>query len=116
PIRQTSAREIAGRIVATLSFTFAMHPHQFAGSGVQSDDRAARSRSRIHDAVHHEGCRFQVCLWAWAKALGLEAPCNLKLIEIGRGDLVECRVVGVSEVCSVGSPLSVFRTGLSREH
>ena len=77
-----------GEAIGARSFIEAVHPFQFAGLGVQRDHSAPRSRRGVHRAVDFQRRSLKLVFWPRAEIVGLEVPGNLKLVEIGRVDLI----------------------------
>ena len=75
---------------------------------------AARAGGRVHHAVDHERRAFQLVFGARAQVVGLEAPGDFELAEVGRVDLIERRVAVVAQVAGVGRPLAVLGAQLIR--
>src|SRR5262249_52001236 len=97
-------------------FALGVDPQQFAAGRIERNDGTTRPGSQINDAVHHQRSCFKIRFRTWAETLRLESPGDLQLIEIGGGDLIEWRVMGVAEIATVGSPFSVSCAGLCKNH
>ena len=112
PVRDAASRQRPRRRRGALVFVDAVHPQQLAGGGVDGDGVAPRSGGRIEHAVDHERRRLQIEVRPGAEDVGLEAPRDLQLAEVGGIDLIERRVARASEVASIGAPLAVGRARL----
>ncbi len=109
PVGETAAGELARRVGGAGSLVLAVDPEQLTRAGVERDDRSARPRRRVEDAVHHERRPFELVFRPRAQAVGLEAPGHLEVVEVGGVDLVQRRVAAAADVAGVAGPLAVAR-------
>jgi hypothetical protein len=113
PVRDAAPGKRPRRGGGPLVFVEAVHPQQLAGRRVDGDRVAPGTRRCVEYAVDHKRRRLKVEVGPRAEDVGLEAPCDLKLAEIGAVDLVERRVAGAAEISPVGSPFTVFGSRLA---
>jgi len=106
PVGQPAPGESSRCRVATRPFNQAVNPVQLARRGVEGHHRTPRPAGRIQHAVDHERRGLEPKLGHWTKVVGLEPPGDLQVVEVVRGDLVERRVAGVTQVAAVGGPLA----------
>ena len=112
PVREPAARQPARRGFAALALVDPVHPQQFAGRRVEGDDRAARPRGDVQDAVDHQRRRLVGVLGLRPEVVGVEPPRQLHLAEVPGGDLVEGGVAVVRQVAAVRRPFAVGRRQL----
>ena len=86
----------------------AVDPQQFAGGGIHCDDRTPRPGRRVENAVHHQRRPFEFVFRAVAEIVGLDAPRDFEVVEVGGVDLVERPVARAREIGGVRRPLRVF--------
>ena len=94
PVRQAAARELARRHLRAPALVHAVHPLQLAGLRVERHDRAARAAGRVEHALDHQRRAFELVLGTRAEVVGLEAPGDFELVEVGGVDLIEGRCTG----------------------
>ena len=92
PVGEAAARELPRRRGAARAFALAVHPQLFAGFRIDRDDGAPGAGGRIQHAVGHQRRRFEHELRPRSQMLGLEAPGDGELAEVGGVDLIERRV------------------------
>ena len=109
PVRHAAAGQLARRDRGAVAFAVAVRPDQLAGPAVERDDRAARAGGRVEHALDRERRAFELVLGARAEVVGLEAPRDLELVEVGGVDLIERRVPGAAHVGRVVGPVAVLR-------
>ena len=115
PVREAAAGQLPRSRGAARAFALAVHPELFAGFRVERDDGPAAARGGIQHAVRHHRRRLEHELGTRTEVIGLEAPRDGELAEVGGVDLIERRVPGVSGISAVGAPLAVQRTCLSAD-
>jgi len=108
PIGEAASRELARRDAGALALADTVRPDQLPGLRVERDDGAARAGRRIQHAVHHQRRAFQLVFRERAEGVGLEAPRDLQLPEVGRGDLIERRIPRALQIGVVVRPLAVL--------
>ena len=113
PVGEASSGQPPRRTVAARAFVLAVHPQQFPGGGVERHDRTPRARGGIQDAADHQRRRLEIEFRTRPERIGLEAPGDFELAEVGRGDLIERGVARAGEVAAVGAPFAGRRTGLA---
>ena len=109
PVGEAAARELPRRGNGARPLAQRVHPHQLAALRIERDDRAAGAAGRVHDPLHHQRGAFQLVLGTCAEIVGLEAPRDFELVEVGCVDLIERRVARAFHVRGVVRPLAVLR-------
>ena len=109
PVRQAASRQLARRRLAALALVLAVHPEHLAGRCVERDGGAPCAGGGVDDAVHHQRRPLVVELGPRAERVGLEAPRDLELVEVLRGDLIERRVARARKVAAIGGPFGPLR-------
>ena len=107
PVRHAAARQLARRDRGAVALAVAVRPDQFTGASVERDDGSACARGRIEHASDRERSAFELELGARAEVVGLEAPRDLELVEVGRVDLIERRILRAPHVRRVVRPVAV---------
>ena len=106
PPGEPAAGELAGGSSAARPLVFAVDPEQLTGGGVECDDRAACAGGGIEDTVHHERRALELVFGASPEVVGLEAPGDFEVLEVGSADLVERGVAGTANIAGVGGPFA----------
>ena len=87
-----------------------MRPDHLTGSGIDGDDSASRAGGRVENPVGDERRRLEIEFRRRAQVVGFESPCDLEIVEIRAGDLVEGRIMCIPQVAPVRAPFSVLRS------
>ena len=109
PVRHAAARQLARRDRGAVALAVAVRPDQLTAAAVERDDGAAGPGGRVEHAPDRERGAFELVLGARAEVVGLEAPRDLELVEVGGVDLIERRVPGAAHVGRVVGPVAVLR-------
>ena len=109
PVGEAAPGELARRVGGAGSLVLAVRPEQLARDRIQGYGRAARSRRRVEDAVHHERRPLEFVLRPRPQAVRLEPPGNLEIVEVAGVDLVQRGVPAAPDVAGIGGPLAVAR-------
>src|SRR5262249_16938986 len=115
PVREAAARQLTWRRAGASAFLLAVHPEHFSGCGIERENRAAASAGCVEDAADHQRRSLVLILRTRAKAVGLEPPRDLELVEVGRVDLIGWGVCGTARVAGVAAPFAAFCAGLRVE-
>ena len=95
PVGQAAARQLARRPArGALALVQAVGPLDLAGAPDSTrDHRAARAGGRIEHALDHDGRAFELGFGTRTEVVGLQAPRDFQLAEVGAVDLIERRVL-----------------------
>src|SRR6185436_14315715 len=108
PVGDAAARELARRDRGAVALAVAVRPDQFPGPAVEGDNRAARAGGGVQHALDRERRPFELVLGTGPEIVGLEAPGDFELVEVGGVDLIERDVAGAADVGSVVGPVAVL--------
>jgi hypothetical protein len=89
---------------------FGIDPQQLTRCGIERHHRPPRTSGCVYHSLDHERRAFQFVLRARSKVIGFEAPGDHQFAEVGTVDLIERRVVMVTQIPAVGRPFAVIRT------
>ncbi len=102
------------RVLPPLGGGLPERPERFAGCRVDRDDGAPLPGHAVQSAVDVDRSRAEDVVGRGSKVVALPYPGDLELLEVGRVDLVERRVVRTPGVTAPVAPLTVLRAGLLR--
>ena len=104
PVADAATGKTPRRTQRALALVEAMHPQQLAGLRVERDGVAMLADGRVEHAVDHQRRGLEVEVGPRAHAVRAEAPGNLQLAEVRRGDLIERRVARDAEIATPVPP------------
>ena len=108
PVGNAAARKLARSDGRAISFAQAVDPDHFAGLCIERDHGTARSRGGVEHALHHQRRSFQLVFGAGAEVIGLEAPGDFELVEVGGVDLIERGILGALQIGRVVGPFAIL--------